>query len=162
MVHVQFCWAGSGVGGKVFLLGAVHPHQGLGMWGAPHSHEEPHPICSSPMLGFSEAALCGGREGESGEDQPATQINLFPISGRAMRVWYFTKQFLPVIGSRCGMFPGQPPAAWRAELHRNCCRIPLGRIPCAGGRRGTAPDPCPIPSEPRPPRERITENRGTI
>lgn len=129
------------------------------------SHEEPHPICSSSTLGFSspaEAALCGGREGESGEEQPATQINLFPISGRAMRVWYFTKQFLPVIGSRCGMFPGQQPAAWRAQLHGNRCRIPLGRIPCTRGRHGTVPDPRAIPSEPRAARESITENHRTI
>jgi len=64
----------------------------------------PRPGClgfGSVLGGFQpgQAALCSGRKGESGEEQPAVQINLFPISGRAVRVWYFTKQFLPLIGS---------------------------------------------------------------
>lgn len=62
-------------------------------------------VCFSFGTGVFPAQLrplsaAGGKgRARKSKQQPATQINLFPISGRAMRVWYFTKQFLPLIGS---------------------------------------------------------------
>lgn len=45
------------------------------MWGAPHNHEELHPICSSSTLGFSSPAVGGkGRAGKSSADKSVPNL----------------------------------------------------------------------------------------